>query len=81
MTSNMIMCHIRPTCISQEEISQRVERWYKVFLMIDFGSYGSGVIISRGCVKFYPVAFFLNPRWPPKLHEISIDFPTIIFSK
>ena len=43
---------------SQEDISQRVERWYKVFLMIDFGSYGSGVIISRGCVKFYPVALF-----------------------
>ena len=37
---------------SQEEISQRLERWYKVFFMIDFGSYGSEVIISRGCVKF-----------------------------
>ena len=42
---------------SQEEISQRVEWWYKVFLIIDLGSYGSGVIISRGCVQFYPVAF------------------------
>ena len=34
-----------------------VEWWYQVFLMIDFGSYGSEVIISRGCVKFHPVAF------------------------
>ena len=27
-------------------------------MMIDFGSYGSGEIISRGCVQFYPVAVF-----------------------
>ena len=43
---------------NQEEISQRVQRWYKNKIMIDFGLYGSGVILSRGCVKLYPVLFF-----------------------
>ena len=29
-------------------------------------------MISGGCVKFDPVAFKKNLKWPPKLHEISI---------
>ena len=53
-------------------MTHQVERWYKVFFMVDSSSNNPKVIISEGCVKFYPVAFFLNPRWPPKPHEISI---------
>ena len=41
-----------------DEFSQRAEGGYKGYFMTHFDSYGSEVVISRGCVKFNPVAFF-----------------------
>ena len=45
-------------------MTHQVERWYEVFFMVDSSSNNPKVIISGGCVKFYPVAFlkFQNGR-------------------
>ena len=40
-------------------MTHQVERVYKVFLMVDSSPNNPQVIISGGCVKFHPVAFFL----------------------
>ena len=62
---------------SQEEISQRVERWYKVFCEALFLlKWMKGNNSQRLC-KILPSCIFLNPRWRPKLNEIS--FVTITF--
>ena len=39
-------------------MTHQVERVYKVFFMVYSSSNNPQVIISEGCVKFYPVAFF-----------------------
>ena len=52
-------------CSSQEEITHRVELEYRLFLSIDSSLYRPKTIFFRGCAKFRPLPFFLNPIWPP----------------
>ena len=50
---------------SPEEITHRVELEYRLFLSIDSSLYSPKTIFFRGCAKFRPLVFFLNPIWPP----------------
>jgi len=43
---------------SQEEITLKVEIKYRLFLAIEMSLYRYKEIISGGCAKFHPLAFF-----------------------
>ena len=47
------------------QMAYRVELEYRLFLSIDSSLYRPKTIFFRGCAKCRPLAFFLNPIWPP----------------
>ena len=44
-------------CVSQEEITLKVEMEYRLFLAIEMSLYRYKEIFSGGCAKFHPLAF------------------------